>query len=150
MSFEIEKAFTYRFDIRMGGTLNGHLLGQLSRDGVTSHREKHDDWLFHLSTAFGLSTSAGLNAYIPLLAISLLAKVDDLGGPTLINLSQPWDTLEHPVVIGVLVVLLLIETLADKVPAVNHVNDVVQTFVRPAAVILRGQPGPLGVHPVVP
>lgn len=109
------------------------------------------DWLFHLATAFGLSTSAGLNAYIPLLAISLLAKVDDLGGPTLIQLNQPWDVLEHPAVIGVLVVLLLIETFADKIPAVNHVNDVIQTFVRPAAGVIAfaASTGTLGVHPVV-
>ena len=30
-------------------------------------------------------------------------------------------------------VLLIVEILADKVPALDHVNDVVQTFVRPAA-----------------
>jgi hypothetical protein len=48
-------------------------------------------------------------------------------------LNKPWDTISNPWVIGLLVVLLLIEIFADKVPAVNHVNDVIQTFVRPAA-----------------
>jgi hypothetical protein len=36
-------------------------------------------------------------------------------------------------VLGVLVVLLLVEVLADKIPAVDSVNDVIQTVVRPAA-----------------
>jgi len=36
-------------------------------------------------------------------------------------------------VIGGLIVLGSIEFFADKIPAVNHVNDVIQTFVRPAA-----------------
>jgi hypothetical protein len=30
-------------------------------------------------------------------------------------------------------ILLIIEMLADKIPAVNHVNDLIQTFVRPVA-----------------
>jgi hypothetical protein len=69
-------------------------------------------------TAFGLSASAGLNAYIPLLVIALLARFTDL-----IVLNSPWDTLANPWVIGLLVVLSTIEFFADKVPAVNHIND---------------------------
>ena len=79
-------------------------------------------------SAFGLSASAGLNAYIPLLVVSLLAKFTDL-----IELQSPWDTLTSWWVIGLLVVLGTIEFFADKVPAVNHINDIIQTFVRPAA-----------------
>ena len=79
-------------------------------------------------SAFGLSASAGLNAYIPLLAVSLLAKFTNL-----IELQSPWDTLTSWWIIGLLLVLGTIEFFADKVPAVNHVNDVIQTFVRPAA-----------------
>ena len=36
-------------------------------------------------------------------------------------------------VIGILVILLIIEMLVDKIPAVDSVNDAVQTFVRPVA-----------------
>jgi len=79
-------------------------------------------------TAFGLSASAGLNAYIPLLVIALLSKFTNL-----INLRAPWDTLENWWVIGVLVILSGVEFFADKFPAVNHVNDVIQTVVRPVA-----------------
>jgi Domain of unknown function (DUF4126) len=79
-------------------------------------------------TAFGLSASAGLNAYIPLLVVALLAKFTNL-----INLTSPWDTLESWWVIGVLFVLSLVEFFADKVPAVNHANDIIQTVIRPVA-----------------
>lgn len=84
--------------------------------------------LFGVFSAFGLSASAGLNAYIPLLSIALLAKFTNL-----INLSEPWDVMTSWWIIGILVVLSLIEFFADKVPAVNHINDVIMTFVRPAA-----------------
>src|SRR5512139_3710670 len=86
------------------------------------------DALAGIFTAFGLSASAGLNAYIPLLVIALLSKFTNL-----INLTSPWDTLESWWIIGLLVVLVLIEFFADKVPAVNHINDLIQTFVRPVA-----------------
>jgi hypothetical protein len=78
--------------------------------------------------AFGLSASAGLNAYIPLLVIALLARFTDL-----ISLASPWDALTSWWIIGLLLVLSLIEFFADKVPAVNHANDAIQTIIRPAA-----------------
>jgi hypothetical protein len=84
--------------------------------------------IYGIFTAFGLSASAGLNAYIPLLIVALLARFTNL-----INLSPPWDTLESWWIIGLLVVLSLIEFFADKFPAVNHVNDLIQTFIRPTA-----------------
>jgi hypothetical protein len=79
-------------------------------------------------TAFGLSSSAGLNAYLPLLIVALTARFTNL-----INLQAPFDWLTNPWVIGLLAVLLLIEIVADKVPVVDHANDVIQTVVRPAA-----------------
>jgi hypothetical protein len=84
-----------------------------------------------IGTAFGLSGSAGLNAYIPLLIVALAARypVDN----PLIKLAEPYDLLTNWWVIALLVVLLIIEILVDKVPAVDSVNDVIQTVVRPAA-----------------
>jgi len=79
-------------------------------------------------SAFGLSASAGLNAYVPLLIVALIAKFTNL-----IQLGETWDALTSWWVIGALIVLGLIEFFADKVPAVNHINDAVQTFIRPTA-----------------
>jgi hypothetical protein len=84
--------------------------------------------LLGIFSAFGLSASAGLNAYIPLFVIGLLAHYTDY-----IKLSAPWDTLSNPWILILLGVLLIIEMLADKIPAVNHLNDLIQTIVRPAA-----------------
>ena len=79
--------------------------------------------------------------------VALAARFSDL-----IVLRQPWDTLENPWVIGALVVLLLIETFADKVPAVNHLNDLIQTFVRPTAgaILFAASTSVIAdIHPVV-
>ena len=84
--------------------------------------------LLDLASAFGLSTAAGLNAYIPMLTVAALAKFTHL-----IELQEPWSALTSWWIIALLAVLLVIEEIADKIPAVDTVNDVVQTLVRPTA-----------------
>jgi hypothetical protein len=84
--------------------------------------------LSNIFTAFGISASAGLNAYLPLLIVGLVARYTDL-----IKLNKPFDLLTNGWVLGVLGALLLIEILVDKIPAVDTINDIIQTFVRPAA-----------------
>lgn len=81
-----------------------------------------------LLSAFGLSASAGLNAYIPLLVVALTARFTPL-----ITLSAPYDILTSGWVIGALLVLLVVEVLADKVPGIDHLNDLVGLILRPAA-----------------
>ncbi|MCX7670704.1 MAG: DUF4126 domain-containing protein [Anaerolineae bacterium] len=84
--------------------------------------------MINLLAAFGLSAATGLNAYLPLLIVGLLARYTDL-----IVLRPPWDALANAWVLGVLAVLLLIEMTVDKIPAADTINDVIQTVVRPAA-----------------
>lgn len=84
-----------------------------------------------IGAAFGLSGSAGLNAYIPLLMVALAGRFP--ADNPLIELAQPYDVLSSWWTIGVLVILLLIEMFVDKVPAVDSINDVIQTLIRPAA-----------------
>ncbi len=84
--------------------------------------------LFGIFSAFGLSASAGLNAYIPLLVIAVVARFTNV-----LNLSAPWDVLTDWWIIGLLLILSVIEFFVDKIPAVNHANDVIQTIVRPVA-----------------
>ena len=86
------------------------------------------DLLMGIFTAFGLSASAGLNAYIPLLIVGVIAHYTDW-----ITLNTPWDLLANPWVLIMLGILVIIEMLADKIPAINHINDAIQTFIRPAA-----------------
>ncbi|MFB1297705.1 DUF4126 domain-containing protein [Mycobacterium sp. pW049] len=81
-----------------------------------------------LLTGFGLATAAGLNAYIPLLLLGILARFTDL-----VSLPAGWSWLENGWVMTIVAVLLVVEIVADKVPALDSVNDVVQTFVRPTS-----------------
>jgi len=84
--------------------------------------------VFELLTGTGLAASAGLNAYIPLLTVGVLARYTSL-----ITLPDGWQWMSDEWVLGILAVLLVVEVVADKVPVVDHVNDVVQTVVRPTA-----------------
>lgn len=81
-----------------------------------------------LLTGFGLATAAGLNAYIPLLALGLLARFTEL-----VALPPGWAWLENGWVMAIVALLLVVEVIADRVPALDSVNDIVQTVVRPTA-----------------
>ncbi len=85
--------------------------------------------LLGVFSAFGLSASAGLNAYIPLLVVGVIAHYF----PGTFTLNQPWDLIANPWILILLGALVIVEMLADKIPAVNHVNDLIQTVIRPAA-----------------
>jgi uncharacterized membrane protein len=103
--------------------------------------------LFGILTAFGLSASAGLNAYIPLLIVGVIAHYTDW-----IKLNTPYDLLANPWVLIIVGVLLIVEMLADKFPAVNHVNDAIQTLIRPAAgaIVFAASANVItGVNPVI-
>ncbi len=78
-------------------------------------------------TGLGLSIPAGLNAYIPLLAVALAERFGWL------SLREPFDVLGTWWMIAIIAVLLVIEIVADKIPAVDHVNDMFQSVIRPAA-----------------
>jgi hypothetical protein len=84
--------------------------------------------MFEVLTGAGLAAAAGLNAYIPLLVLGLLSRFTDL-----VSLPAGWSWLENGWVQLILGVLLVIEIVADKIPAVDTVNDWIQTIVRPAA-----------------
>jgi Domain of unknown function (DUF4126) len=88
----------------------------------------HTDTVEGLLTGLGLSTAAGLNAYIPMLLLGLLARFTDV-----VNLPHGWSWLENGWVLTIVAVLLMVEIVADKVPALDSINDTVQTFVRPTA-----------------
>jgi uncharacterized membrane protein len=80
-----------------------------------------------LLTGLGLAVPAGLNAYIPLLAVAIAEAAG------WIDLPQPYSLVGQWWAVALIAVLLMVELLADKVPGVDHVNDVVQTVMRPAA-----------------
>ena len=92
-------------------------------------------------TGMGLSAAAGLNAYIPFLIVALVARFTDV-----ITLPATYAWIESWWAIGIGAVLLLSEVVLDKIPAVDSVNDAVQTFIRgqPEGAPLAAPTGQLG------
>ena len=83
--------------------------------------------IWHLCSALGLSTAAGLNAYIPLLTVAIMANRH------VIHLAPGYEVLAKPWCIAILICLLIVEIIVDKVPGADHINDMVHTLIRPAA-----------------
>lgn len=78
-------------------------------------------------SAFGLSSAAGLNAYVPLFLVAALGRAG------LFHLNAPYDVLTSWWALALIGVFLVIELVVDKVPGADHINDIVQTVIRPAA-----------------
>jgi len=86
-----------------------------------------------LGTTLGLSFTAGLNLYATVLVTGLAVRMQWVTlPPGLEGLS----VLAHPAVLAVSGLLYLVEFLADKIPAVDHVWDAIHTFIRPLGAVL--------------
>lgn len=98
-----------------------------------------------LLSSLGLSGAAGLNAYIPLLVVGLLARFGVL------DLAAPYDLLANPwVLLGVGVVGLL-DFVGDKIPGVDHALHLAGGVVNAAAgaVLFAAQSGIAEVPPAL-
>ena len=82
--------------------------------------------MFAALTGSGLAAAAGLNAWIPFMLVALTARTSDL-----IELPGDYSWVISDWAIGVGALLLLTELVVDKVPVMDHFNDLVQTAVRP-------------------
>ncbi|GAA1796659.1 MAG: DUF4126 domain-containing protein [Actinobacteria bacterium] len=78
-------------------------------------------------TGMGLSAAAGLNAYIPFLIVALIARFTDV-----LTLPASFSWIESWWAIGIGSILLLAEVVLDKIPAVDTINDAIQSFIRPS------------------
>lgn len=81
-----------------------------------------------IATGLGLSSSAGLNAYLPLLLFNLAVRLEliDAEGATAEKLAS-WEAL------AIFGILLIVEMIVDKVPVLDSLNDIVGTVIRPVA-----------------
>jgi hypothetical protein len=80
--------------------------------------------VFVVGIGVGLSSVAGIRAYLPLALVGLFARLG------LFTLSAPFDLLDDWLVVGALLVLALLESALDKLPALDPVLDFVQTPLR--------------------
>ena len=87
--------------------------------------------------AFGLSSAAGLNAWLPLFAGALLDRLD------VVELAEPFGSLSTNAGLAVLAAFLVADFVGDKVPVVDHILHLAGTVVHPAAgaVLFTGQTG---------
>src|SRR5689334_5149049 len=86
------------------------------------------DAVTQILAGFGLAGAAGLNAWLPLLIVGLAARFTNL-----ITLHEPYSLLSNPWVLLALAILLGVEIFADKIPAIDTINDVIHTLIRPTA-----------------
>jgi hypothetical protein len=90
-----------------------------------------NEWLPTLSLALGSAWTSGINLYATVSVLGLLQKF----GAT--RLPGGLEVLDNWWIIGVAGFLYLIEFVADKIPYVDSVWDVVHTFIRvPAGAIV--------------
>ncbi len=77
--------------------------------------------------AFGLSGAAGLNAWLPLLAVGL----GDRAG--WVNLESPYDSLSSTPGLIVVGLLLVLDLIGDKIPALDSVLHAIGLLIAPAS-----------------
>ncbi|NTW03944.1 MAG: DUF4126 domain-containing protein [Oscillochloris sp.] len=102
--------------------------------------------LIALATGLGLSTAAGLNAFLPLLTIGILARFG------LIELATPFGLLSHPLVLLIIAALAVLDFVGDKVPAVDSALHAVGILIAPIAgaiLALAAQGDVATIHPAV-
>ncbi|WP_298039113.1 DUF4126 domain-containing protein [uncultured Microbacterium sp.] len=75
-----------------------------------------------------LAASAGLNAWMPLFLLSLADRFLPA-----VDLPSGWSWISSDISLWVLGALLVLEVIADKIPALDSINDVVQSALRPAS-----------------
>jgi hypothetical protein len=79
-------------------------------------------------TGLGLSSSAGLNAYLPLVILGIAQQTG------LLDLEGKYaEAITSLPALAVFSVLLVIEMIVDKIPGIDSTNDIVNTVIRPLA-----------------
>ena len=83
-----------------------------------------------LGLALGAGFSSGLNLYATIATLGLLQRFG------VIHLPGSLQVLSHPWVLGIAIALYAVEFLADKIPYVDSVWDLIHTVIRPPAAAL--------------
>lgn len=80
--------------------------------------------------SLGLSLSAGVRAYLPVLAVGLASDIGNIGGIQ-VHLLPEFSWVGNPLFLVLMGFLTLYEISADKIPLIDHLNDTVHTVIRP-------------------
>src|SRR5215813_10563736 len=80
-----------------------------------------------IGMTLGAGFSSGLNLYATVGTLGLMERFG------VIHLPDSLKVLGHPLVIGFAIGLYVLEFLADKIPYLDNIWDVLHTFIRPPA-----------------
>jgi len=80
----------------------------------------------NIGTPFGLAFASGINAYLPLLSFAIATRWLHLYkvNPNFAFITSDW-------FLVVLVILTIMDFVADKIPVLDHTWDATQTVIRP-------------------
>jgi uncharacterized membrane protein len=76
----------------------------------------------------GLALASGVNTYLPLFALAMLARFGNV-----VHVSPKFQWLVSDQAVIILAILAVCEILADKFPGLDHVWDFIHTLLRPVA-----------------
>jgi hypothetical protein len=110
---------------------------------MTADRLLMRDLVFAAAAGVAIAAACGLRAFLPLLALSLGVRFD------LVHVDHAAAWIASTPVLVTLVWATLLEVVADKVPAIDHLLDLVGTGLRPAAAAIAGWCTFEGLHPAL-
>lgn len=98
-------------------------------------------------TGMLLAAAAGLNAFLPILGLALADRFTNR-----VDLPQPYSIISSTAGIAILLALVTIDLIADKIPRIDHLNDLINSPIRPAAgmfLMMAAVSGKNEIHEVV-
>lgn len=94
-----------------------------------------------------LAAAAGLNAFLPILGLALADRFTSK-----VDLPQPYSIISSSLGIAILLALVTVDLIADKIPRIDHLNDLINSPIRPAAgmfLMMAAVSGRNEIHEVV-
>jgi hypothetical protein len=99
-----------------------------------------------LGTSYGLALTSGINAYLPLLSVAISARWFHL-----VTLSKNFAFITQDGFIVALIILAILDIVADKIPFVDSIWDSIHTIIRPiSGAIVAGATGETGTSVGLP
>ena len=110
---------------------------------MTADRLLTRDLVFAAAAGVAIAAACGLRAFLPLLALSLGVRFE------FVRVDHAAEWIASTPVLVTLVWATVLEIAADKIPAVDHMLDLVATGLRPAAAGLAAWCTFEGLHPAM-
>ena len=101
------------------------------------------DLVFACAAGIAIAAACGLRAFLPLLALALGVHFD------LVRVDHSAAWIGSTRVIVTLVWATVVEVTADKIPAIDHLLDLIATVLRPAAAAIAAWCTFRAVHPAI-